>query len=81
MKERKLREKHLTQYLAYLREEERAPATIRKYERALHRFFAQNTAGIVKETVIRYKEALLQRRAACLSPAPAARWTALISGR
>ena len=64
MKERKLREKHLTQYLAYLREEERAPATIQKYERAIRRFFAQSPAQITKQTVIRYKQALLERRAA-----------------
>lgn len=64
MKERTLQEKDLTRYLRYLREEERSPATIRKYECALRRFFAQNTAGIVKETVICYKESLLKHRTA-----------------
>ena len=67
MTERKWGEKALHQYLTHLREAERAPATIQKYERAIRSFSAwasANGMGITKETVIRYKEYLLERRAA-----------------
>ena len=64
MTERKWGEKALHQYLTHLREAERAPATIQKYERAIRSFSAwasANGAGIAKGTVIRYKEYLLER--------------------
>lgn len=64
MRERKLRERDLQRYLLFLRESERAASTIQKYEHALRRFFAQAQGGVTKEAVIRYKEGLLQRRAA-----------------
>lgn len=67
MTERKLREEDLRAYWEHLRESERASATIQKYERAIRNFFAwvsANGAGVAKETVIRYKEYLLERRAA-----------------
>lgn len=67
MTERRPREGDLRAYLVHLRESERAAATIQKYERAIRSFFAWASAGgagIEKETVIRYKEHLLERRAA-----------------
>ena len=67
MRERKPREKDLWGYLEHLQESERAPATVRKYERAIRSFFAwasANGTGIAKGIVIRYKEYLLERRAA-----------------
>lgn len=67
MRERKPREKDLWGYLEHLQESERAPATVRKYERAIRSFFAwasANRTSIAKGIVIRYKEYLLERRAA-----------------
>lgn len=68
MKDRKLKETDLQSYLRHLREEERSASTIQKYEHALRRFFDRcqrnSTKILTKETVIQYKETLLQTRAA-----------------
>lgn len=68
MQDRKLKETDLQSYLQHLREEERSASTIQKYEHALRRFLCCCQRGgiqsLTKETVIQYKETLLQTRAA-----------------
>lgn len=68
MKERKLKEIDLQNYIHYLRKEERAGSTIQKYGHALRKFFAccysHGGGTLTKETVIAYKESLLRTHAA-----------------